>query len=81
MLRELLRESSVAEIWREEGEAKGLAEGQRTLVQAMLESRFGPLDAAEVAALQRAEEPLLRALATHLITDSREQVRTQLGLA
>ena len=93
MLRELLRESSVAEIWREEGEAKGLAEGeakglarglaegQRTLVQTILESRFGQLDAAEVAALQTVVEPQLRMLATHIATDSREQVRVRLGLA
>ena len=97
MLRELLGESSVAEIWREEGEARGLAEGeakglakglaegeakgQRTLVQAILESRFGQLDAAEVAALQTMAEAQLHMLATHIATDSREQVRVRLGLA
>jgi predicted transposase YdaD len=88
MLRELLGESSMAEIWREEGEARdeargearGRAEGQRTLVQTVLESRFGPLAAEEVAALQRAEEPLLHTLATYLVTDSRAQVRARLGL-
>jgi predicted transposase YdaD len=97
MIREILGESSVAAIWRDEGKAKwkevgkaegkaeGLAEGeakgQRTLVQALLESRFGPLDAAEVAALQEAKEPLLRALAPYIVTDSREQVRARLGVA
>jgi predicted transposase YdaD len=88
MLRDLLGESSVAEIWREEGEAKGLAkglaeglaEGQRALVQTILESRFGPLNAAEAAALGAATPPVLHALALYIATDSREQVRARLGL-
>ncbi len=80
MLRELLGESSVAEMWREEGEARGEAKGQRELVQTILESRFGPLNAAEVAALGAATQPVLHALALHNATDSREQVRARLGL-
>ncbi len=84
MLRELLGESSVAEMWREEGEArgeaKGEARGRRELVQTILESRFGPLNAAEVAALGTATPPVLHALALHIATDSREQVRARLGL-
>ena len=89
MIRDLLRESSMVELWLEEGKARGLAEGeaigeaqgQREQMQTILESRFGPLDAAEVAALQRAEAPLLRTLATHIASDTREQVRARLGLA
>lgn len=80
MLRELLAESSVAEILREEGEARGRVEGKRELVRAMLEGRFGELDAEEAAALRTAEEPVLLALAAHLTTDSREQVRARLRL-
>ena len=89
MLRELLQESSVAEILREEaeakGEARGLAEGevkgQRILVQTILESRFGPLDTAEVAALGAASPTVLGTLGVHITTDSRELVRVRLGLA
>lgn len=85
MIRDLLRDSSFVELWLEEGKAEGLAEGeakgQRELVQTILESRFGPLDAAEVAALQLAEASLLRTLATHIATDSRDQVRARLGVA
>jgi len=89
MIRDLLSESSIVELWREEGEAKGKAEGeargeakgQRAMAQAVLESRFGPLDAAEAAALQAADEPALRALAAHLATASREQIRARLGVA
>jgi len=71
-------------MWREEGEArgeaKGEARGRRELVQTILESRFGPLNAAEVAALGTATPPVLHALALHIATDSREQVRARLGL-
>jgi len=85
MIRDLLAESSVAEILLEEGEAKGRAEGkaegQRELVQTMLESRFGALEPAEAAALRTAEEPALRALAAHITTDTRDQARARLGLA
>lgn len=89
MLRNLLNESSVAELLREEagaegrtkGRAEGKEEGQRELVLAILESRFGPLEPEELAALRVAKEPTLRGLAIHSATDSREQARLRLGLA
>ena len=85
MIRDLLSQSSVAEILREEaaaeGKAKGIAEGQRSLVQFLLENRFGALAAAELAALTSASEPTLRDVAVHLAADTREQVRARLGLA
>jgi len=89
MIRDLLSQSSVAEILREEAAAEGMAkgiaegkaEGQRSLVQLLLENRFGALAAAELAALTSASEPTLRDVAVHLATDSREQVRARLGLA
>jgi predicted transposase YdaD len=92
VIRDLLSQSSVAEILREEAEAKGVAEGraigvaegraegQRSLVQMLLENRFGALEAAELTALGAAEEPVLRDLAAHIATDSREQLRGRLGL-
>lgn len=40
----------------------------------------GPLRADELAALRGADEPLLRSLAAHVATDSREQLRAFLGL-
>lgn len=92
MIRDLLSQSSVAEILREEaaaegmargmaeGQARGMAEGQRSLVRMLLESRFGALEAAELAAVTSATEPVLRDVAVHLANDSRERIRARLGV-
>lgn len=80
MLRDLLKESSMVELWLEQGREQGREQGQRAIAQAVLESRFGALESAEIAALQAADEALLHALAAHLATDSRDQIREHLGL-
>jgi predicted transposase YdaD len=84
MIREILDESSVAALWREEGREagreEGREEGQRETLRLVLESRFGSLDAAVLKKLQEADAPTLRSLVTHLATDRWEQVRERLGL-
>jgi hypothetical protein len=84
MLSDLLRESSVAEWLRAEGEAKGKAEGKaegmRQMTQVALEGWFGPLTADVLAALQTADEAALREAVAHVASDSQEQMRARLGL-
>lgn len=83
MIRDILEDNSFAELLREEGEERGKREMAPVIVEmavAILESRFGQLRADELAALRAADEPLLRSLATHVATDSREQLRVFLGL-
>ena len=88
MIREILQESSVAQGWWEEGERtgrdrgrqEGREEGQRELARLALEGRFGTLEADEQAALAVADSTALQAIVVHLTTDSRDQVRTRLGL-
>lgn len=72
MLREILDESSIAEVYREEG--------RREAARLILEDRFGTLDAAMLSRLQEADAATLRSLVTHLATDRWEQIRTRLGL-
>ncbi len=92
MLNDLLRESSVAETFieegrekgreegHEEGRVKGRAEGERRMAQTALEGRFGALSDDVLAALARADEATLLALVAHVATDSLEQARARLGL-
>lgn len=88
MIRDLLENNSFVDLMRDEGRAKGRQEGRqegkqemaREMAQAMLESRFGPLQPDELAALRGADESVLRSLAAHVATDSREQLRAWLGL-
>lgn len=60
MLREILDESSIAEVYREEG--------RREAARLILEDRFGTLDAAMLSRLQEADAATLRSLVTHLAT-------------
>ncbi len=80
MLNDLLRESSVAEIFIEEGREKGREEGERRMAQTALEGRFGALSDDVRAALAQADEATLLALVAHVATDSLEQARARLGL-
>ena len=88
MIREILQDSSVAQGWweegrdrgRQEGREEGREEGQRELARLALEGRFGTLGADEQAALAIADSAALQAIVVHLTTDSRDQVRTRLGL-
>ena len=84
MIREVLRDPSVAQGWWEEGRERGREEGRqegRELVRMAVEGRHGTLEADEQAALAAADAATLRAIVAHLTTDSREQVRARLGLS
>lgn len=76
MLNDLLRESSVAEIFHDECRA----EGGRRMAQVALEGRFGPLGEDVLAALGQASEATLPEVVAHITTDPVEQVRARLGL-
>ena len=72
MIDELLRESSLAELFIEEGE--------RRMARVALQGRFGALPEDVLAALQRAHEATLQELVAHITTETLEQVRERLGL-
>ena len=76
MLDELLRESSMAEMFIKEGRE----EGGRQMAQVALEGRFGTLPADLLAALGKSDEGTLREVVAHIATDALEQVRARLGL-
>lgn len=85
MLDDLLKESSVASAWFEEGIEQGLQQGlqqgMRNTIRLVLEGRFGTLDEAVRAALDQADETLLADLSRHAGTDSLEQIRARLGMS
>ena len=89
MIRQILEESSVAQGWWEEGHERGRQEGReegrqqegRELAHLALEGRFGTREADEQAVRAHADTATLRAVVIHLASDSREQVRSRLGLA
>ena len=80
MIRDILRDSSVAQGWFQEGLQEGRQEGQRELVRLALEDRFGAVDPEVRAALATADVATLRALLAHLAADTPAQVRRRLGL-
>ncbi|HLJ82434.1 MAG TPA: hypothetical protein VKT52_13165 [Ktedonobacterales bacterium] len=69
---EILKESSIAEVFREEG--------MRRTVHIVLEGRFGPLADDLLAAINGADEAALEQVAAHAATDTLEQIRERLGL-
>ncbi len=73
MIDDLMRESGLADEW--------IAEGERRMVKAVLEGRFGPLSADLLAAIQAADEATLLDLVAHVSTETLEQVRARLGLS
>jgi hypothetical protein len=75
-LRDILRDSSVAQGWFEEGRQ----EGQRELVRQALEDRFGAVEPDVLAALEKADAAALGALVVHLASDTPSQLRQRLGL-
>ena len=80
MIRDILRDSSVAQGWFDEGRQEGRQEGRRELVRQALEDRFGAVDGDVLAALATADAGALRAVVAHLAADSPAQVRQRLGL-
>ena len=80
MIDELLRESSLAELFIEEGIEEGERRMARRMTQAALEGRFGSLSAEIVAAIAAADEATLLDIVAHAATETLEQVRARLGL-
>lgn len=80
MIDELLRESSVAEEFIEEGRQEGRELGLREAVRLVLQGRLATLDHALVAAIERADEATLELVLLHAATDSPEQLRSRLGV-
>lgn len=78
LFRSMIREATEKGL--AEGEAKGEAKGLREAARAVLEGRFGTLDADTLAALSAADDATLKALLPHLGTDTLAQVRERLGL-
>jgi predicted transposase YdaD len=76
MLNDLLRDSSIAEMFIEEGELRG----ERRMARVALEGRFGALPEDMLAALGEAQEATLHEIVAHIATDSLEQARARLGL-
>jgi hypothetical protein len=76
MINELLRESSVAEEFIEQGREEGL----RDAVRLLLESRFATLDQRVLETLARADRATLEQVLLHAATDTLEQLRSRLGL-
>jgi hypothetical protein len=79
-LGDLIGASSVAEWLRAAGNAAGMREMALETAQASLETRFGPLAADELEALQTADEAPLREVVAQVAGVSQEQRRAQLGL-
>jgi predicted transposase YdaD len=81
MVEDLWQHSSVAQALKEEGREEGRIEGQvageRRIVRKSLESRFGALDEQLLAALEKADEPMLELLIT---VKSLEDAKRHLGL-
>lgn len=89
MIDDLLRHSSVAELFREEGIREGMREGiregiregMRDSVRRVIETRFGTLDAAMTEAIEAATDDDLNDLVTLSAIGTLEQVRARLGLS
>ena len=56
------------------------AENTRRLVQAALQDKFGALDEEMTSALRTADIAVLEAIISHITSESREQIRSRLGL-
>jgi len=81
---ELLRESSVAEEFIEEGfkqgREQGREQGMRMAARLALQGRLGALDQALLDAIERADEATLERVLLHATTDTPEEIRARLGL-
>ncbi len=84
MIKDILNDSTVAQLLkdegREEGREQGREAGMRETALVVLEGRFGPLSDDVLAALHTVDAALLRTLLAHVAVDSLEDVRARLGL-
>lgn len=79
MLDEIVRNSSLAEVFFEEGEANGKAEGMRESIRMVLERRFGALDQTLLEAITRIPDPELPRFVTLSAKGALEEARTSLS--
>lgn len=77
MIEDLWKESSLAGALEERAKEHGMAQ----VLQAVLESRFGPVSEDVLAASDQADGDTLRELGAHIAVDSLDQIRARLGLA
>jgi len=84
MIDDLVKQSSLAEEFFEEGKSQGLSqgrdEGMRRMVRMVLEGRFGPLSEDLLAALAATGESKLEEIGAHAGTDTLKQIRSRLGV-
>ncbi len=80
MIDEIVRNSSLAEVFFEEGEAKGRAEGMRTSIRLVLEGRFGSLDQALLDAISHVPDAELERLVILSAKGTLDDVRVGFGL-
>jgi len=78
---ELVRQSSLFELAKEEGKLEGKLEGGRAMVRVFLQGRFGAPHDDLIAALDAADEAMLHEIGMHAATESLEQLRARLGLS
>lgn len=76
MLDDIWKESSLAGVLEDRAAERALREA----IRLVLEARFGPVDAAVVAALKPLDEDALTELTRHAATDTLEVFRGRLGL-
>src|SRR5579885_604219 len=77
MLEDIIRESSLAEEFRDEG----MREGIRDSIRVVLETRFGPLDEKMLAAIQQLAGEDLHELIALSAKGTLEEVRARLGVS
>jgi hypothetical protein len=77
MIDELLRESSVARLFIDEGRTEGLRESVRIVVA----GRFGAPDAQLQRAIEQADRATLETVLAHIGSDTLEQARSRFGLS
>lgn len=84
MIDELVKQSSLAEEFFEEGKSEGISQGiglgLSQAVRLALEGRFGELSPDLLTALESADTAKLQEVAKHAGTDTLEQIRARLGL-
>jgi DNA uptake protein ComE-like DNA-binding protein len=79
MSTEILETSPLYQLWVSEATEKGMAQGLREAVLAVLHSRFGEPAPEVVAAINGATVEQLRELLNYVGTESLEQITQRLG--
>ena len=80
MIKDILNDSTVAQLLKDEGREEGREAGMRETALVVLEGRFGPLSDDVLAALRSVDAAVLRTLLAHVAVEPLEHVRARLGL-